>query len=122
VSESLDLDLGANSVGNILTSITDPDGKHQQKAEKSDPNATLTVTFFGRIHLAPGQKYQETLVLNQWFSFKSLGSYQIDVQLKEPLIIGKQVLSINFPALSLNVTSFDRQRLASRCSELASGK
>jgi hypothetical protein len=120
-SQPLELDLGGNGEDNVLISIVDPTGRpHTKPAPAKMGDAPFSVTFFGWTHLEKGQEYSETLILNKWFEFRDVGRYQINIELKSPVKVGKQALPITIPTLLLDVTPYERERLASVCGDLAS--
>lgn len=108
-SQPVDMDLGGDANENIRISVIRPEG---QRIDRSPADRRNRVTFFGGIHLDPGQTYSETLVLNRWFDFGETGDYVINIGLK----------SEQAPAtlLHLEVRARDAAETAALCSGLVS--
>jgi hypothetical protein len=114
-SVPLEIDLGLNGKDNILIVVTQPDGK---RIEKPQPVPRNGLAFFGWQHLESGQEYSETLVLNEWFEFRQVGRYQIEIRLKEPATIGTEKISVGPVVLILDVTPQNIEQLTTACKNL----
>lgn len=114
-SVPLELDLGLNGKDNIFIVVTQPDGK---RIEKPQPVPRNGVAFFGWQRLESGQEYSEALVLNEWFEFKQVGRYLIQVQLREPATIGAEKIAAGLFVLNLDVTPSNTEELLGTCKDL----
>jgi hypothetical protein len=115
-SSPLVVDFGLNREQNILITIIDPAGKQHEKPE---PSVKEGLKSFGWMRLGAGEGYSDTLILNEWFEFKSVGRYMINIRLKKAPMLDARVLTTEIPPLVLDVNPYDRQRLSSVCGELA---
>lgn len=113
----LDVDLGNNGKGNLLIAVKTPDGQETRKPEPSF--RTGGGGFFGTVHLQPDEIYSEALVLNEWFRFDQIGTYDIQIGLKTPAHAGGTVLPITTSTLRLQVTTKDPAQLTATCENLA---
>ena len=114
-SVPLEIDLGLNGKDNILIVVTQPDGK---RIEKPQPVPRNGVAFFGWQHLEGGQEYSEVLVLNEWFEFKQVGRYQIQVRLREPATVGAEKIPSGPFVLNFDVTPPNIEELLGACKDL----
>lgn len=114
-SVPLELDLGLNGKDNISIVVTRPDGKRMEKPQPAPRNG---VAFFGWQHLERGQDYSEALVLNEWFEFRQIGRYQIQIQLREPATVGTEKIPLGPFALTLDVTPANVEELLGACKNL----
>ena len=116
-SERLDLDLGGDGKDNLVVSVTSPDGiRHEGK--RAQPRGRTT--FFGNVNLGTGERYSETIVLSEWFSFDQIGGYEIEIRMKSPLKIGERSASVGRFLLALAVTPKDSRVLLLSCENLLS--
>ena len=113
---SVQIDLGRDRKENFKITLTTPTGKkiHLTQVRKSGMTRTPDVT------IATGENYHQTLVLNEWYDFKQVGFYQIDVELAKPALSNGAVVAGQEPFnLTLNVDPRDEIALANRCGSLA---
>ena len=114
VSRPIDADLGLNNKENFVITITTPQGK---KAQSHNPPRE-GMSFFGQKHLEPGERYSGMLVLNEWFTFEELGTYQIGVRLATPITSDGKPVTTNSFLGSFEVTDRDPARLDAICRRL----
>jgi len=72
------LELGLDFKGALLVTFHLPDGT---LAKRQYPQEADGFGAIGRLALAPGQTFDDTLVLNDWQGFDELGSYEVAVEL-----------------------------------------
>lgn len=114
-SVPLELDLGLNGKDNVSVVVTQPDGK---KMEKPQPAPRNGVAFFGWHHLERNEDYSEVLVLNEWFKFRQIGRYQIQIQLREPATVGTEKVPLDPFSLTLDVSPANIEELREACKNL----
>jgi len=114
---ALDLDLGGDGKGNVLIGVKMPNGK---KVWKPAPDVRAGVlVFLGGVHLQLGETYSEALVLNEWFRFEEVGTYDVQVNLKAPIRVGETILPVTSFIQHLEVRAKDPSRLTAACEDLA---
>ncbi len=79
---SVTLNLGQGRKGAFQFSITQPNGTKVQLPGLSQEGIGPIPEFA----LGSGQTYEQSILLNEWFDFSTLGRYRIDVQLTTPII------------------------------------
>lgn len=79
-SDPVVVDLGANRKEAFLFTIVKPDGSKAELPLKTPEGSALV----GKAWLHPGQKYSQSILLNEWSEFESLGQHEISVRLVEP--------------------------------------
>jgi hypothetical protein len=113
---SVQIDLGRDRKENFKITLTTPTGEkiHLPQLRKSGMTRSPDVT------IATGENYHQTLVLNEWYDFKQVGFYQIEVELAKPALSNGAVVAGQEPFdLTLNVDPRDETALANRCESLA---
>ena len=116
LSETVHFDLGLNRTAVIEFSVTGPDGKtiHLRRPTQ-DGFGRL-----GKISLAPGKTYIQSLLLNEWYQLPAPGSYRIGAVLETSFLADTG--SIIKPAVSgtmlLTVLGPDEARLRNVCQRL----
>ena len=114
------LDLGRNYKEHFLITVTSPNGSRVAVPPLRAQGAART----GLVTLEGGGEFKQNLVLNEWIKFETIGRYEIEIRLAEP------VQSPNGNPLpdaaqlgvfhgSVEVTPEDPNRLASVCDLLA---
>jgi hypothetical protein len=109
------LDLGLDHKAALLMSFRLPDGTRVKRQYPLDNEA---FGASGRLTLAPGQSYDETVVLNDWQGFEQLGSYEVEVELppvQEPVSLRSQRLAA---AAHFRVVPRDPAMLEAACKRL----
>jgi hypothetical protein len=113
---SVQIDLGRDRKENFKITLTTPTGEKilLPQLRKSGMTRSPDVT------IATGENYHQTLVLNEWYDFKQVGFYQIEVELAKPALSNGAVVAGQEPFdLTLNVDPRDETALANRCESLA---
>ncbi|HSA91560.1 MAG TPA: hypothetical protein VLE48_00985, partial [Terriglobales bacterium] len=75
---ALEVDLGEDSKEHLYIFIDDPLGRRKVRTARPRKEGLL---FLGRVRVAPGETYSQTLVLNEWFEFRQTGRYRIFARL-----------------------------------------
>jgi hypothetical protein len=117
--EAITVDLGHDRKSALVVGIETPDG---QAVEATPPSAE-GLGRIGRVRLEPHSQHKQIYVLNEWYSFRTVGAYSIRAKLGAPVLAesGGVVLS-DVPAvkLSLTVEPRDPKRLSEICQALLS--
>src|SRR6267143_4450015 len=81
LAQPISVDLGDDRVGNIEVNAVFPDGS------KTDNRISIHqgLARIGRITLAPGQSYSQTLVLDNWTAFHVIGLYKLQIEILSPV-------------------------------------
>lgn len=114
-SDDLHLDLGDDRKGNFQISITEPHGKTVVVGKKPPQNG---ITFLGKIRVEPGETYSQTLVLNEWYTFREVGRYRISVVLTAPMKSGRTSRRVHPLAFEIDFTQRNPDQLAGACRSL----
>jgi hypothetical protein len=115
LDRSIHLDLGGNHKEDLTVSITRPDGK-KVMGQLRQPFGNFSK--IGRIDLAPQKIYSETLVLNEWESFDSVGTYVVEIAVPSPSESVNRAESELSGFGLIRVTPLDPIRLKSACEGL----
>ena len=117
-TKGIQLDLGRDRKENFLLTIKTPGGK------------TITVpqvrkggfTRNGELAIYAGQTYAQELLLNEWFAFTEIGTYQIKMRLVKPLtsLEGKEIERAKEFVIDFKLTARDEVALTKTCDQLAS--
>jgi hypothetical protein len=113
---SAQIDLGRDRKENFKITLTTPTDEkiHLKQVQKNG------LTRIPGVTIAAGENYHQTLVLNEWYDFKQIGSYKIQVELGKPLLSNGAVVAGEEPFdLTVNVDPRDETTLANRCGSLA---
>jgi len=112
-SQVIDVDLGEDRVANFVVVVTTPQGKEIQC---STPHGSGSP---GVVHLEPGEDiYAQMLVLNEWFKFDELGTYNVSIRLASPVRTRTGELPTEAFSTSLTITAKDPRKLAAICEGL----
>jgi hypothetical protein len=112
---SAQIDLGRDRKENFKITLTTPTGEtiHLPQLRKNGLTRGPEVT------IAAGEKYHQTLVLNEWYDFKQIGFYKIVVGLAKPALSNGAAVAGQEPFdLTLNIDPRDETSLANRCGSL----
>lgn len=113
-SKEIDLDLGYDH-DKIHVTVADPDGRVWRKP----PPVRHDGMQFGEVvYVAPGTASVSSAVLNDWFSFDKVGTYQIDVALTPSRDSSSGSVPTVATSLVLTVLPRDEASLASACGGL----
>ncbi len=117
LSQGVTLTLGRQSRQYFQFSLTTPDGQTLQEG----PLPVGGVTFgSGKVTVAPGADYQQRLLLNQWFQFKSQGTYVVTARLTTEMdVSGNGSLPPQDGTVRFRITARDPSRLQKVCAGLA---
>jgi hypothetical protein len=75
---------------------------------------------FGKAVVAPGEDYQQPLLMNQWFPFRTVGTYFLTSQLTTDIeVSGDGSQPPKSQTIRLAVNARDPQRLTIVCADLA---
>jgi hypothetical protein len=113
---SVQIDLGRDRKENFKITLTTPTGGKIQLPQLRKSG----LTRFPEVTIEAGENYHQTLVLNEWYDFKQVGYYKIEVELAKPALSNGAVVAGQQPFdLTLNVDPRDEIALANRCESLA---
>lgn len=116
-TEVVKADLGLNRKQAFLLSGTRPDGKPLN----ARPALGAGLDFEGRIAIEPGKRFTQKLVLNEWFDFAQLGSYELRVSLSNPIRTegGQALIATDEFVARVEVGPSNAQELSLACEKLA---
>lgn len=80
-NEPIQVDLGDDHTGNLRVTL-------RQGSAAPAPSQKLPtggIVRGGEISIAPGERHQERLVLDDWFVFDRPGAYEVDIRLTTPI-------------------------------------
>ncbi|HVS87244.1 MAG TPA: hypothetical protein VHF01_03360 [Candidatus Acidoferrum sp.] len=118
-SQPLTLTLGAQNKQFFQFSLTTPDGQVLQSTPSSMVNVVV-FDGFGKAVVAPGEDYQQPLLMNQWFPFRTAGTYFLTSRLTTEIeISGDGNLPPKSQTIRLTVSARDPERLTKVCADLA---
>jgi hypothetical protein len=109
----VELDLGKNYRGNLLVTVSRPDGSVGRSAETSEG-----IYVPGKVALKPGGAYSDKLLLNEYESFDKTGIYKIGVSLKKEVTTDPSAAPQGKLEAEVKVGPRDPERLTSVCSGL----
>lgn len=119
--QPLTLTLGAQNRQFFQFSLTTPDGQVLQSS--LPPGWDVEIVIFdgqGKAVVAPGADYQQPLLMNQWFPFKTVGTYILTSQLTTDIeVSGDGSLPPQSQTIRLTVNARDPERLTKVCADLA---
>jgi hypothetical protein len=110
----VDLDLGKNARGNLLVTVTEPDGHREVRQPLEPPDG---IFFPGNVAVPPGGSYETDLVLNDWDGFAQPGRYAVSVELLHQAVVPSPATLA--AAASLEVGPYDSGALRTSCERLA---
>lgn len=98
--------------------LTTPSGKVLHK-DPFNGQVDIVTIGDGKIIVAPGADYKESLVMNQWFPFENQGAYSLTSKLTSNIQTADGDFLAEGQTAELLITSRDPARLAKICAELA---
>jgi hypothetical protein len=116
-SQTLVLDLGPDYKSAITFEVETPDGK----SIHADPPSIPELSLIGRVIVEPHAEYRRTYVLNEWYSFRTEGTYTIRPKVDAQFFTKSgTILPIDWPPdkLRLTVGSRDPKTLSQICDSL----
>jgi hypothetical protein len=119
-SESIKFDLGLDRTRHFGLVITRPDGAAVRAP--SVPPDSEGIKLIGRTSVAPGDRYVQNLLLNEWSSFKELGKYTVEITLRAGVYTagGTRVDTSTDAVIAFIVGPRDESVLVRTCNSLAS--
>lgn len=114
-SEGADVELGYD-YEKVDVKVTDPDGRVWPKPRPSIPQEGLK--FREAVRAAPGATGVSSIVLNAWFNFDTVGTYQINLSVSPPVDSASAEMQVPETSLTLTVLPRDEASLASACADL----
>ena len=97
-AETVAFDLGLNKKANLELTITEPGGGIITRTLSSEGIGAL-----GEVSLPPGEKYVQRLLLNEWYEFPEIGSYQIKMTLLADPFVVSGVANADRPSTEFSV-------------------
>jgi hypothetical protein len=98
--------------------LTTPSGKVFHKDPFSGQVDIVTIGD-GKVIVAPGADYEESLVMNQWFSFESQGAYSLTSKLASNIETTDGDFQAESQTAQVLITPRDPVRLTKICADLA---
>jgi hypothetical protein len=115
-SDVANLDLGADFAQGLLVTIITPDGR-TIATPPFEPNG---ITRMGKARIQPGADYVHEFIMDRWYDFESVGTYEIRVKLRYPLLIGnRSVPPPGEASKAILIKARDESALYRRCAALA---
>ena len=111
------VDLGQDRKQALAFSIIQPDGR----IVSAQLPLHEGISRIGTLSIAPASKFEQVVIVNQWYVFPMTGQYQVKVRLVA--IDGQQQVVpnlTNWSTLPLKVTPLNTERLEQLCTELKS--
>jgi hypothetical protein len=116
--ESMHIDLGKDRKENFLFAITPPGGGRIQLPQ-------LRRSGFGRggnVEIAGGDEYSQSIVLNEWYDFNEIGSYDIEMRFAKLVFTGDEVVGAREHfELRFDIGVRSEEVLMKRCEALVAG-
>jgi len=120
LSQPITLTLGAQSRQFFQFSLTTPDRQVLQNSRNPGEEVDVVTVGSGTTVVAPGADYKQTLLMNQWFTFKTPGTYLLIAKLTTNIdVSGDGSLPPRNQAIRLQIKPRDPAHLNMVCAELA---
>jgi len=115
------LDLGYDRKGSFRLTVTRPGGKREEVPQLG-PRGAGGLSRIETIRVASGERYTQSLLLNEWTEFKQPGVYQLAVRLSKPIESeeGSALVAVRPFRVSLTILPRDERELARGAAALAS--
>lgn len=116
-TQDVHLDLGRDRKETFKFVIIPPDGNRTELPQLRKSGFTRN----GLMVIKPGQSYSQDLLLNEWFDFNTVGTYQVQVQLTKPVYSEQRELTVRNQGLVIRFTIMPRDEaaLSRTCDALA---
>jgi hypothetical protein len=116
--ESIGVDLGDDSKANFVIEIRKPDGVLFQAPPLPEHDG---LHRRGRIPIPSRGRYDQKMVLNEWYSFDQPGSYEVTIQLRTRIVTGsgRSIDTMTTGVLTFGVAPRNEQLLQQACQRLA---
>lgn len=119
--ERLKVDFGKNFVAGFYFTLTSPDGS-VKIADPSLPRRADQGWEPGVVTVDPFSEYKQPILLNDWFDFLQVGTYQLDVRFRGSFASQVQTFQISqTESVQIEVRPFDERLLRARCENLLRG-
>jgi hypothetical protein len=96
--------------------LTTPSGQILHKHNTPPPD--MVTVGDGKVTIAPGEEYNEPLVMNQWFPFATQGAYTLTSKLTSDIETADGSFQAEAETAQLRVNPRDAARLTKLCGEL----
>jgi hypothetical protein len=115
---AIKLFLGEDRKAGFSFTLMKPDGT----TVKLPPYRPEGLSVSGDLSVQPGESYFQNLLLNEWYDFASLGTYELDARLVQPILADSGVSYGGNAGLSarIEITPRDELTLSKTCDNLAS--
>ena len=120
LSRPVTLTLGAEKTQFFQFSLRTPDGRTLH--DYRNPGDNVSIVIFGPIKttVEPGADYQQSILINKWFKFETVGTYFLTSQLTTGIETSEgAVLPLQDNTVRLEVRRRDPVRLENVCAMLA---
>jgi len=120
LSQPITIELGAQSSQFFEFALTTPDGQTFENHRNPRDEVSVVIVGSGKIEIAPGARYEQSLLMNQWFEFKTAGTYFLTSRLTSKIeVSGGERVTPQSETVRLVIKPRDTKRLQKVCSELA---
>jgi PBS lyase HEAT-like repeat len=114
------LTLGSGETQFFRFSLRDPNGRAFQNLRSPGENVSIVTFGSGKATIAPGADYRQEILVSQWFTFESAGSYILTTELMSPAEIPNgAILAVPGGTAWLEVRPRDAAQLNKTCAALA---
>jgi hypothetical protein len=118
-SQPIKLTLGAQSTQFFEFSLTTPEGKTLNSYRDPGKEVDIITVGSGEADVPPGAAYEQSLLMNQWFSFKAPGTYFLRSRLTTNVeLFGDGSIAPESETIRLVVKPRDATRLEGLCRKL----
>jgi hypothetical protein len=118
LTESIDLDFGLDRKENFVIAIRQPDGSLVQAPPLPIHDGLNRI---GRVSIMAGDRYEQKLVLNEWYSFDQSGPYEVTIQLRTRIVTQRRA-RVDAPTtgvLTFRISPRNDEQLHRACQRLA---
>jgi hypothetical protein len=114
--EPVTCDLGPYRRGNIEVAVMPPGGSLQRLPKLEESGFGLA----GAVSIAAGEVYSEQLLLNEWYPFDQVGSYEVDIRLNSAFksAAGRVANPRTSDTLRFHISPRNEERLRKACEHL----
>jgi hypothetical protein len=114
-AQPVHFDLGLNRAANFEVTVTDPSG-----ATTTSRLSSAGFGSSGEVSLEPGENFQHTLLLNEWNSFATEGTYKVSISLLGSIVASNGEVVAEQPSgeFYLQVGSRNAEQLGQISSQL----
>lgn len=113
--DPIHIDLGSDRKENLLIAITPPSGGKVQLPQFRSSG----ISRVGDVEIGAGDTYVQSIVLNEWYAFKDIGPYDIEVRFAKPVLASYEVAGGRGTFhTKVEIEPRNEQVLARRCEDL----